>query len=170
MSNQALNSGKIVTSREKKIDGTYALTDADTELTPGVLQVVEGPMVKVGLGDTINLGNYESARVYVGYSAYGCSFEDAQAVAQEILFRETFKIRGRTREQGNLADMATGTGRRLSLSYGLTINHGKFQMGKADVSMEVPVADGDDLESVVTSLQNELMQRIESAKTASRMD
>lgn len=95
----------LKTTVEKKVGGSkeYKLSkDKDTVLT-GHARMIESPvMVSTSVGLTINLGNFESARVNAGIS-YPCkneaseieaTFKKAWALVESEVARESKDVRG----------------------------------------------------------------------------
>ena len=101
--------------------------------------------VSVSTGRTINLGDYEFARVDVGVDAVGpiqmahASTMWAEQVAEELLAREVAMARDKKRDAGLLPAPPDGLQLLvLKLGYGLTLNLGNFDSARIDVGCSLP--------------------------------
>ena len=127
--------------------------------TTGMVRLAVDPAkpafpVRAGIGATINLGNYESARVHVTIDAVGDirKIEDTEAwieaVAGEMLNREVAVMRQREREPKDVPACPDHVQYLVvGLTYGLTINVGDFNSRKVDLGYSIPARPGDVLDA-----------------------
>jgi hypothetical protein len=106
--------------------------------------------VYAGIGATINLGNYEFARIQVTVNAVGDIklIEETEAyieaVAGEILNREVASVKGRERENKAVPDPPEHIQYCIiGLDYGLTVNVGNMNSRKIDRGYSIPCRPSD---------------------------
>lgn len=111
-------------------------------------------------GRTVNLGNYESARISVSYSAHGdVLVDEARAIVSEVLSREIANLSNKSRDNNPLVD-TVGEGAVIGIDYGLTLNLGNFESAKIDIGITTPIADDENIEASIRRITAECEQRI----------
>lgn len=101
--------------------------------------------VMCATGRTINLSNYEFARVDVGVDAIGpvqsapAIYKWAESVAEELLAREVASAKAVKRQAIPIAEAPSEVQMLvLRLQYGLTLNLGQMRSARTDVGLSLP--------------------------------
>jgi hypothetical protein len=128
----------------------------------------------VARGRTLALDNFESLRVdvevttRVPWADGEAAYAQLAAWADEWIQREEASARG-TKRMDRAVDDVPGTGRRVELSYGMTLSGAaRYEMHRIDVTLGVPVADGVCLEDVARRISDTLGARLADQDRAVR--
>jgi hypothetical protein len=128
-----------------------------------VQKVNDQTEIRVCHGRTINLGNYESARISVSYTAmsddYESAMESARGIVLEILAREVASLKGESRKPVSLGE-TVGSGAMVGLDYGLTLNLGNFESAKIDIGVTAPVGDEEAVEDARSRISESCENRV----------
>ena len=130
--------------------------------------------VSADIGATINLGNFESARVHVTIMAVGDirkleeTSEWIEATAGEVLNREVASIKKRERDNKAVEDCPEHVQYVvIGINYGLTINLGNYESRKIDLGYSIP-ARPQDVEEAFGKMSEYLGGRITAKVQAAR--
>ena len=165
--NRVNGSTTVSVSKKASDQKDYRLARSSHEDAPeGATQRTSGrDAVRFSQGRTINLGDFEYARIAASYSAQGAPpqlLEAGEAVVREILEREVAAATSQEREQGPLEAPEGAEAQTVGIDYGLTVNLGNYESAKVDVGITVPVGDGEELAAAVGRLQGQMTARVES--------
>lgn len=138
-----------------------------------VQSVTKGSEIRVAHGRTVNLGNYESARITVSYSAVGSEagvekgMEKSRIIVMEALSREVCNLSQKPHTKKELG-LPIGEAAKIGVDYGLTLNLGNFESAKVDVGVTIPIPDGSTVDEALVRLSEILEKRIKAEVDAIR--
>lgn len=126
-------------------------------------------------GRTISLGNFNFSRVTATVEYWflpadrDAVLQYARQVVGEILEREVASCRGQQYEAKPLDDCPDEVKNlTLQIEYGLTINLGKFESAKVDVSYSQPIDEGQTVEQLILMVQDWCGKRVAEESTKIR--
>jgi hypothetical protein len=163
-------------SVQKKVKGKEINTPVEytQQELPPVEQARVGFHLRVLKKKTISTAPYEFARITVAFGAWfppgtvdrDVAFKALSKAADEVLAREVAFVNDEKRAPVPIRLPLSAGGRTVFLEYGVTIKLKEYQSAVVDVGLDVPVADGMDLELVVTELQEWLGERLSEESDA----
>jgi len=171
-------STKVDVSKKSEGKKEYTPVSSKDEVHPKAVDqrvVGEGSSFRISQGRTLNLGNYESARVHVSFG--GTNFktdierDQADGVVREILAQEIAILTNQDRDRrplGITSEFVHPEAMYVRLEYGLTLNLGNFESARVDVAVTMPVESTGNTGNVATDItdaaskaQNEAGERIQ---------
>jgi hypothetical protein len=155
--------GQVVVSREQKSGKNVVGASTESEASGSLVETsFSGQRRGVSVGRTVNLGDFNFARIEVAFEFSTASMPEgenaidcAHRIANEILFRECAAILERERESVSMTEADALLGRRVRLTYGITKSLKAFESVKFDVSADQPLADGEAFEAALSKIQAE---------------
>lgn len=138
--------------RERKVAGEKPAREVEggnTDLKP-IAPLGSGPVRTVGLGRTINMGDFNFCRVDVAFTfaleslPTGLDATDcARSVCDEILNREVGALLKEERKDKPFFDSIDALrGRRLRVTYGVTRSPRPYESVRFDITVDEPISDG----------------------------
>ena len=154
--------GQVLISREHKA-GKASTRSADSEASGELVETsLTGQRRGVSVGRTVNLGDFNFARIEVAFEFSTASMPEgvnaidcAHRISNEILLRECAAILERSRDSEPMVEADALSGRRIRLTYGITKSLKAFESVKFDVSADQPLADGEAFEIALAKIQAE---------------
>ncbi len=144
--------GSAVVGVERTIQGQKTFVSEEIPMTEKIVPLNQtGRLVKVSLGRTINLGDYQSARINVGIFAVG-EYDTLRSIVSEILDREVAVTSQVQRENSPLPEINL-EGAEISIEYGLTLKIKAFEMARIDIAYQDAVEEGQSLEEAFAFAQ-----------------
>lgn len=154
--------GEWMVAREQKAQGgkpVRTVEGGNTEIR-AVAPPQQGAVRTVGVGRTINMGEFNFARVDVAFTFALASLPSgvdatdcARAVCGEILDREVAVITQEERGAVPFAHVNGLTGRRLRVTYGVTRSPRPYESVRFDITVDEPLPDGADFEAELARVQ-----------------
>ena len=156
--------GKVLTTREVKSGKTIKEQSADS----GSLDVAEVEFAKnrvgISVGRTVNLGDFNFARIEIAVEADGSgsdAIDCVHSIANEVLLREIAYLTQRDRDNADISFANQMTGRKIRVTYGMTKALKAFESFKFDVTIERCASDGSDFEAFLLTIQEQTASFIE---------
>jgi hypothetical protein len=155
-------SGEWMVAREQKAQGgkpVRTVEGGNTDLR-AVSPPQSGAMRTVGVGRTINMGDFNFARIDVAFTFAVASLPQgvdatdcARVITGEILDREVAVITQEERKNCALPVADALAGRRLRVTYGVTRSPRPYESVRFDITVDEPLPDGADFEVELARVQ-----------------